>query len=193
MHCFWRKLCIFFKYSSHVDLSTFHFMQIFINAFIYHNIWTSSFWHFLTPVLSVFCIVNLCKLKFTSVLYRHIRRDIERFSPRSHSPKTLPGTTDTQPGSNFRLLTSSVPVFVFSLKGPDMPRLGLSLPPRSHPWSPSLSPSLEFGALSQTFLQTYPHVYREISLIYKHLTSRKAIHSDQPDFCRWVWAPDCLG
>lgn len=83
MHCFWRKFCIFFKYSSYVDLSIFHFMQMFINAFIFHNIWTPSFWHFLTPVLSVFCIVNLCKLKFTSVLYRHMRWDTERFIPKT--------------------------------------------------------------------------------------------------------------
>lgn len=106
MHCFWRKFCIFFKYSSHADLSIFHFMQMFINALIFHNIWTSSFWHFLTPVLSVFCIVNLCKLKFTSVLYRHLRGDTER----SHSPKTLPGTTDMQPVPNLLSPNSFVPV-----------------------------------------------------------------------------------
>lgn len=117
MRCFCRKFCIFFKYSSHVELSSFRFRQMFINAFIFHNIWTSLFWHFLIPVLSVFCIANLCKFKFTSVLHRHtdeIKKDSSQEAT-FRKPCQEPHA-GAEPGTSF--LSLNLPVLLLVAPGP---------------------------------------------------------------------------
>lgn len=120
--------------------------------------------------------------------------DIGRLISRSHSPKTLPRTTDTQPASYFLLLNSSVPVLLFSLKGPDMSRLGLSIPPLSCPYTLRLIPSLDVRAPSQMFLWRlivictegfHPHI--NIWHRGRPFAQISQISTTQP--CRWAWAP----
>lgn len=191
MHCFCRKFCIFFKYSSHVELSIFRFMQMFINAFIFHNIWTSLFWHFLIPVLSVFCIANLCKFKFTSVLYRHtdeIKKDLSQEAT-LWKPCQEPHT-GTGPGTNF--LSLNLPVLVLLGQGPGYTTSEVFSAPVAIFMCSQSSPSWVWkSARCQVLCGVWSPGYRGLPLIRKYTRSQK--DTARPGWhrqpCRWTRYP----